>query len=203
MSIFIDFLVGVLLISVIILLGYSVMIFFSLKEEEKLSHRIYKTFSVIVYTISEKILALFEPCDIKRKRKDSEEYNWALLSMDSGEMTPNEYYTKYQSLQKAMERLSISKQKWIDDATPFWCNGVICHECYKYYIYKNKDLRISFTELFEQSPKLRDALRVKGISKEEWINDGENIKSLAHEYNKKWIDEHRGTFGKWQDHVNI
>ena len=203
MSILLDFLVGVLQVSVLFLLGWTVIIFLTLEEEEKLSHRIYKTFSFIVFAIAGLIVAFFEPGDIKRNRKDSEEYNWALLSMDSGRMTPNEYYTKYRRLQKAMKRLSISKQKWIDDATPLWCNGVICRECYEYYIYKNKDLRISFTELFEQSQKLRDALRVKGISKEEWINDGDNIYSLAHEYNQKWIDEHQGTFGKWQDHVDI
>lgn len=196
----IDFLVGVLQVSVLFLLGWSVIIFLSLKEEEKLSHRIYKTFSFIVFAIAGLIVAFFEPGDIKRNRKDSEKYNWALLSMDSGRMTPNEYYTKYQSLQKAMKRLSISKQKWIDDATTLWCNGVIWHECCTYNIYKNKDILI---ELFEKSQKLRDALRVKGISKEEWKNDGENIYSLAYECNKKWIDEHQGTFGKWQDHVDI
>ncbi len=87
--------------------------------------------------MTEKVISFFEPGDIKRKRKDHEEYNWALLRMTDGEISPSDYYEKYRKLRKAMERLSFDKQKWINEATPLWCNGVIERECYYYYIYKN------------------------------------------------------------------
>ena len=82
--------------------------------------------------MTEKVISFFEPGDIKRKRKNHEEYNRALLEMDSGVISPSDYYEKCRELRKAMERLSFEKQKWINEATPLWCNEVIIHECYKY-----------------------------------------------------------------------
>ena len=195
MDVIIRFIEGVILASSIYFIGWIIIIFISTKDEEKLSHRLHTTLSIILWVMTEKVISFFEPGDIKRKRKDHEEYNRALLSMTSGVISPSDYYEKYRKLRKAMERLSFDKQKWINEATPLWCNEVIIHECYKYNIYKNKDLRVSFTEIYEKSEIIKEALKLKGITKEEWINNGENAYHQAHDFNKKWIDEHRFACG--------
>ena len=155
MDVIIRFIEGVILASSIYFIGWIIIIFISTKDEEKLSHRLHTTLSIILWVMTEKVISFFEPGDIKRKRKDHEEYNWALLRMTDGEISPSDYYEKYRKLRKAMERLSFDKQKWINEATPLWCNGVIERECYYYYIYKNKDLRVSFTEIYEKSEIIR------------------------------------------------
>ena len=195
MDVIIRFIEGVILASSIYFIGWIIIIFISTKDEEKLSHRLHTTLSIILWVMTEKVISFFEPGDIKRKRKDHEEYNWALLRMTDGEISPSDYYEKYRKLRKAMERLSFDKQKWINEARPLWCNGVIERECYYYYIYKNKDLRVSFTEIYEKSEIIKEALKLKGITKEEWINNGENAYHQAHDFNKKWIDEHRFACG--------
>lgn len=203
MDVIISFIEGVILASSVCFIVWIIVIFLSTKDEEKLSHRLHTTLSIILCAMTEKVISFFEPGDIKRKRKDHEEYNWALLSMTSGVISPSDYYEKYRKLRKAMERLSFEKQKWINEATPLWCNGVITHECHKYNIYKNKDLRDSFTEIYEKSEIIKEALKLKGITKEEWINNGENAYHQAHDFNKKWIDEHRFACGKVKDHLDL
>ena len=203
MDVIIRFIEGVILASSIYFIGWIIIIFISTKDEEKLSHRLHTTLSIILWVMTEKVISFFEPGDIKRKRKDHEEYNWALLRMTDGEISPSDYYEKYRKLRKAMERLSFDKQKWINEATPLWCNGVIERECYYYYIYKNKDLRVSFTEIYEKSEIIKEALKLKGITKEEWINNGQNVYEQACEFNKKWVDEYRFTCGNFQDHLDL
>ena len=203
MDVIIRFIEGVILASSIYFIGWIIIIFISTKDEEKLSHRLHTTLSIILWVMTEKVISFFEPGDIKRKRKDHKEYNSALLSMDFGVISPSDYYEKYRKLRKAMERLSFEKQKWINEATPLWCNGVIKRECYYYNIYKNKDLRVSFTEIYEKSEIIKEALKLKGITKEEWINNGENVKKQAYEFNEKWIDEHRFACGKAKDHFDL
>ena len=203
MDVIIRFIEGVILASSIYFIGWIIIIFISTKDEEKLSHRLHTTLSIILWVMTEKVISFFEPGDIKRKRKDHEEYNWALLRMTDGEISPSDYYEKYRKLRKAMERLSFDKQKWINEATPLWCNGVIERECYYYYIYKNKDLRVSFTEIYEKSEIIKEALKLKGITKEEWINNGQNVYEQACEFNKKWVDEYRFTGGNFQDHLDL
>ena len=203
MDVIIRFIEGVILASSIYFIGWIIIIFISTKDEEKLSHRLHTTLSIILWVMTEKVISFFEPGDIKRKRKDHEEYNWALLRMTDGEISPSDYYEKYRKLRKAMERLSFDKQKWINEATPLWCNGVIECECYYYYIYKNKDLRVSFTEIYEKSEIIKEALKLKGITKEEWINNGQNVYEQACEFNKKWVDEYRFTGGNFQDHLDL
>ena len=203
MDVIIRFIEGVILASSIYFIGWIIIIFISTKDEEKLSHRLHTTLSIILWVMTEKVISFFEPGDIKRKRKDHEEYNWALLRMTDGEISPSDYYEKYRKLRKAMERLSFEKQKWINEATPLWCNEVIERECYYYYIYKNKDLRVSFTEIYEKSEIIKEALKLKGITKEEWINNGQNVYEQACEFNKKWVDEYRFTCGNFQDHLDL
>lgn len=203
MDVIIRFIEGVILASSIYFIGWIIIIFISTKDEEKLSHRLHTTLSIILRVMTEKVISFFEPGDIKRKRKDHKEYNSALLSMDFGVISPSDYYEKYRKLRKAMERLSFDKQKWINEATPLWCNGVIKRECYYYNIYKNKDLRVSFTEIYEKSEIIKEALKLKGITKEEWINNGQNVYKQACEFNKKWIDEYRFTCGNFQDHLDL
>ena len=198
-----SFIEGVIQISSLWFIGWIITIFMTTEDEEKLSHRLHTTLSIILCAMTEKVISFFEPGDIKRKRKDHEEYNWALLRMTDGEISPSDYYEKYRKLRKAMERLSFEKQKWINEATPLWCNGVIKHEYCKYYNYKNKDLRVSFTEIYEKSEIIKEALKLKGITKEEWINNGENVKKQAYEFNEKWIDEHRFACGKAKDHLDL
>lgn len=186
-----SFIKGFIQLSFVCFIGWIIIIFMTTKDEEKLSHRLHKTLSIILWVMTEKVISFFEPGDIKIKRKNHEEYNRALLRMDSGVISPSDYYEKCRELRKAMERLSFEKQKWINEATPLWCNGVIKHECYKYNIYKNKDFRVSFTEIYEKSEIIKEALKLKGITKEEWINNGQNVYEQACEFNKKWIDEYR------------
>lgn len=203
MDVIIRFIEGVILASSIYFIGWIIIIFISTKDEEKLSHRLHTTLSIILWVMTEKVISFFEPGDIKRKRKDHKEYNSALLSMDFGVISPSDYYEKYRKLRKAMERLSFDKQKWINEATPLLCNGVIKRECYYYNIYKYKDLRVSFTEIYEKSEIIKEALKLKGITKEEWINNGQNVYEQACEFNKKWVDEYRFTCGNFQDHLDL
>ena len=153
MDVIIRFIEGVILASSIYFIGWIIIIFISTKDEEKLSHRLHTTLSIILWVMTEKVISFFEPGDIKRKRKDHKEYNSALLSMDFGVISPSDYYEKYRKLRKAMERLSFDKQKWINEATPLWCNGVIKRECYYIIFIKIKILEFLLLK-FTRNPKL-------------------------------------------------
>ena len=69
MDVIIRFIEGVILASSIYFIGWIIIIFISTKDEEKLSHRLHKTLSIILWVMTEKVISFFEPVILKENVK--------------------------------------------------------------------------------------------------------------------------------------
>ena len=59
MDVIIRFIEGVILASSIYFIGWIIIIFISTKDEEKLSHRLHTTFSIILCVMTENVISIF------------------------------------------------------------------------------------------------------------------------------------------------
>lgn len=69
MDVIISFIEGVILASSVCFIVWIIVIFLSTKDEEKLSHRLHTTFSIILCVMTEKVIFFFEAGDIKKNVK--------------------------------------------------------------------------------------------------------------------------------------
>ena len=65
MDVIIRFIEGVILASSIYFIGWIIIIFISTKDEEKLSHRLHTTLSIILWVMTEKVISFVVPEPVK------------------------------------------------------------------------------------------------------------------------------------------
>lgn len=155
------------------------------KFTKKIMYGINKEINEIALFIMKIIRFIFESSDDRKKRESEEclDYCLQVLSRDEpNSCTPEEQFKANAHLRKAIEKLGMSEQEWLDKAYDVWSKARIL-SIFGYSYYKKNRMHFDLQEeslkmWYEDFEFLRKALAYRNISKEEWIANGNNIGKL-------------------------